>query len=290
MNGFILLFIIFLFLTWVISYQIYRELFHLTHTAKPTPESIHLLGERITFSISTTDNGYGFYQKATRPTDRVILLVHDHFHSATQVFPLVQYFHNLGFDVLTYDQTANKSPRSFRFGHYHTEGKACLALLNWYQTHHQTQVVLGAAGIGFGATTLVQLHKHGLEFDFLILEQLPVSFSQYLDTKITKTLSSFWWRNLINKIILSKLNNRALISLESISNLVSCDVPTLLLHSQNHPLTPSDYAYRFLPYYHNSQAFIFTKNYHNSGIYSEPERYFFLLDTFLKQFPTNFSE
>lgn len=288
MSGFILLFIIFLFFTGVISHQIYRELFTPAHMSESDAEAFALLGERITFTVEKNWLATGFYQPAQTNSDRVILLIHDHAHPASQVFPLVQYFHHLGFHVLTYDNSLSRKRRTFRFGHYASEGKGCFAFFNWYQQNYGPCSYLGAVGIGFGATTLIQLHRHNINFKFLVLEQLPVSFPHYLDNKIAHILPVFWWRRLINFIILSTLNRQQGIALTEVTNLVPCEVPTLLLHAQNHPFIPSTEAYRFLSYYKNMQSFTFNKNYHNSAIYSEPERYFFLLDTFLKQFPRNF--
>lgn len=288
MNGFILLFFIFLCLTGLISYQVYLDLFASRHQPDENPEAKQLLGQPVTFPITDNLQGHGFYLPAATSSTRVLLLVPDHLQSVSHVFPLAQYFQHLGYNVLTYDQTAARHQRSFRFGHYHTEGRGCLALMHWYEQTHGAMSDLAGIGVGFGGTTLMQLHKNGMEFSFLILEHLPISFSHYLQTRIAHVLSPFWWRNFVQQLILKRLTYKQRLALDEISNLVSCDTPILLLNSENHPLISSAETYRFLPYYRNMQAFTFTNNYTNSALYSDPERYFFLLDTFLKQSPVPF--
>ncbi|MGL5381914.1 MAG: hypothetical protein ACRDCC_00315 [Culicoidibacterales bacterium] len=284
---FFLFFICFtLLLLIIILRQSYLDLIYPKHLhASQFNES---LGEKIELYSQRQRKVSGFFQLSTQATHashrRVILLIHSHLHETSQLFPLIHYFNQLGFDTFAYQTQIQSQPTTFGFGHIDFEGDDCLTFIKWYQDQHPHEhCQFSGFGIDSGATTLIQLAKSGQEFDFLILEQLPLNLPTIIERQLKIVIPHFWLRLFITKLLTLWFKIRHSLVVRDLTNLTPCPSPILLFHSTEHPLNSAADNYRFLPYYNNMRAFNFSTNYFNSAVYSEPERYFFLIDTFLNE-------
>ncbi|MGL5914697.1 MAG: hypothetical protein ACRCZG_00410 [Culicoidibacterales bacterium] len=246
------------------------------------------LGEKIYLTCHENRDAVGFFQCTTHQIldnhSHVMILIPDHLHHPSQLFPLVQYFNNLGFDTFVYRPINQTKSKDFGFGHLDFEGADCLAFMQWYQAENSSKLChFSGFGIGAGATTFIQLTKVSTLFDFLILEHLPIDFFNPLEHRLQTSISHFWLRMSITKILSFWFKVRHTLDVRELSNLIPCDIPVLLFNSTQHPAILASDTYRFLPYYSNIRAFDFSTNYLDSAIYTEPERYFFLIDTFLTE-------
>lgn len=245
-----------------------------------------LWGEKISLRVDNTQiTGFWYPQKIN--SNKLILLTHDHKQDPTQVSLIAEFFHNQGFHTLIYVQRTVHNKKHAGLGHIDFEGHDCLQLL--YFAHSRIKelygkeaLIVGGFGIGFGATTLLQIEKNIPSFDFIIAEQIPISAKKWLEIQTTHLLKPFWWRFILLLLFKTSLKIHRKLSIDTIDNRFPCDIPILILNSQHPTILPNN-TYQILPYWSKSYFVDFHSNHLDSALFSEPERYLFIIDTFLQQ-------